>query len=722
MEIVLPEPSKIDVFAEMKAADPFEGMLTEEARARLEPEPQLLMEAGYQAPDAVAKVWRGLNRMFDLSPPEIYNALNVSAEQAEQEGGFAGRHVAQYMRRAAGQAAAAKLGLQLFDIEERPRKMGTNLAYIMKVNEVDPGTFPQTTPLERWGLYKKAIVDGFNGKEYVDPYTIIQLQIPGMTEEYLQSYHSFMARHPALKLLDKASQVGVNLSVAVVAETAMGFGLKKGATFAVDFFKETSDKILHRGFRKAVEARTVELIREEAWRIRPGEIGVDPVHMAAALGGEAGEHVDDALKTVLTKQYLKEIKKRKVVKPGTINRLTEVISFGATKNIDDLTDAQLRSLMDDLETIMLAPDELGRGAQALTRIGDIGGIPSWKVFEYYKIPRAYDIMDDALYRMQVEMIASDQWADNVVKKFNKAYETKWDDFTDELAARFADEGPDAKIPDELRARFTDSQVDYVKSAVEEDRLKVWEPLADEAERQGKIGPGTDVPREEHYYHHRTRIHKYMKERVASEEKQLAILPEDYRMQKLIKRKIPAKVNVPEFFARTVSEEEISYAWRDVRRIAHREELRKLYLEPAAKEMDAIIDALPRDIRNRAGAYASEWMRYVRGIPSVWDERLNWFFNQASRGIEAVSRGRWQAQGRAFENFARRTRRLIYTGTIGGNPRAVGKQLCQSLLTVNTIGSRATLAGIESVYTEGGRRLLNQYRVMVGRNVWRAACH
>lgn len=690
----------------------------EEARTLLEPEPQLLMETGYQAPDTASKIWKGLNRMFDLSPPEIYGTLTASAEQAEEEGGLAGRYVAQYMRRAAGQAAAAKLGWQLLDIEERPRKMAINLAYVMKKNEVDPGQFPATTPLERWELYKKAIVDGFNGEEYTDAWTALHLQLPGVTEEHLETYHAFMNRHPALKLLDKADQAGVNLATAVITEATMWWGLKKSATLAKNFFTELGDRTLHRGFRRAVEARTIELIREgaweEAWRVRPGQPAITPEQMAAALGGEAGEHVDDALKTALAKRYIKEVKKRKIVPAETVNKLVDAISVGTAKTIDDLTDVQLRALMDDLETIMMAPDNVRFAA----RIGEIGGIPSWKVFEHYKIPRAYDIMDDALHSIQLEQINRSRWVDDMVKGFEKTYDIKWSELTDELAARFADEGPDAKIPNELLDYFTDGQVEYVKRVVAEDRDKFWEPLADLAERQGLIGEGTEVPREQFYYHHRTRIHDFMKARAASKKKNLGILPADYYMNRLTKRKLPAKVNVPEFFARTLNAEDISYAWRDVTRVAHREELRKLLLEPAAREMDAIIGALPTELRKHAGEFASEWMRYIRGMPSVWDDRLNWFFNQASRGIEAVSRGRWQASGRAFENFARKSRRLIYTGTIGGNPRAITKNLTQSFLTVNTIGSRATLAGIESAYTDGGRRLLNQYRVMVGRQVWR----
>lgn len=408
--------------------------------------------------------------------------------------------------------------------------------------------------------------------------------------------------------------------------------------------------------------------------------------------------------------------------------------------------ALLDALVEDIATDVRAPKTVG----FLTQAGaDWGGIPSWKVFENLGLSRAYDYVDYAMGNMTILNIERRKWMKDAMKNAESFLGRKWDDNIDEIVARFADEGPLAKIPKALkddlargiptdptklhkmfrgrvikpgeptvppayfvewfREQLLKDRLDYLSEIAETDSALHWRPLADLAESQGLIGPGTAIPRQEYYYHWRKKFIDAMKERAGKEE--LRVLPADYQIDKAMKQKIPAGVNVPEFIARTGERVGIRYDWRSVTSMAYREELRKLYFEPAAKEFKAIVEGLPEsELKRTAIDYSNDWMRYVRGMPSKWDDRFN---RLVSKGIETITLNRVHVRQRAFEQFSQRMRRLIFTGTIGGNPRSITKNMTQSLLTVNTIGHRATVAGWESMFTPGGRRMLNQYRVMVG---------
>jgi len=394
-----------------------------------------------------------------------------------------------------------------------------------------------------------------------------------------------------------------------------------------------------------------------------------------------------------------------LVKESIITRLTDAISLGTKKKVADLSPAELAALTDDVTTLLKAPKSMSM----LTEIGaDFGGVPSWALLERLGLRRGYDAIDDAMFTVTLQQVDRGKWVSDNMKRYKKLFGKKWDETADEIAARLADEGPRAALPPELVEGLGQEEFDFIRDLVHTDRVRFWEPLADRAEQMGLIGGNTGVPREEFYYHHRKRIHDMMKRRFRDKN---TIMPADYRMDKIMKRSVPAGVNVPEFFARHVEDSsEISLAWRDVTRISQREELRRLYLEPAMKRLSALADASPIEIRKAAQEYSSEWVRYVRGMPHPLDEKLN---RLLAKGVETVTVGRVKLAERSFERFSNGMRRYIITGTIGFNPRSIMKNMTQSLLTVNTIGHRATAAGWESMFTAGGRKLLGKYNVMSG---------
>jgi len=857
--------------------------------------------------------------------------------------------------------AARQVVSNMMDIEERPRYIAENLAYVIRAKPIK--RLGEVREFPSWDEIKGAVQDGWRGKQYGTVVDIIKRNT--LTDEEIAIYNNFLSRHRGIRIADKVGDVATEFASAVAFEYMMYGGIKAGAKRVPGLkglFDDVPKSVLRGGFSEAIEykARRAMSVQNflEVLQTNPQTLSPD------------WSAFSDALRPRLQKEYIRVVTQaaegaKPIVAPSTIKTMVNNLTFGKVKTgkrtianiLDDLDSSTLAALIEDVATDVRAPKTVG----LLTQAGaDWGGIPSWKVFENLGLSRAYDYVDDAMGSMTVLNIERRKWMKDTIKEFQGLYGRKWDDTIDEIVARFADEGPKAKIPfalkdnlfsnipsdpkelekyllagrklrlgglkelpEEVRARMVkgiakqdvpwlrnqayELQLDWLRNVADTDRALHWDALADLAEAQGlivrpvaytykpftgvsdrpfyhgtkapitsldqadplqfsrdsnlfgeglyltdnpnvaagyartkgrgvagkvltaRIGrvqlldmteslpdnaykafadiidgltggnfaafkpekrtgeamfialkeaiddvglaasgtvdiyqdvhwalsnigydgliykgglrvgsdygmhnavvifpesvgkvrpiatpkPVTDVirgvPREEYYYHWRKKFIDRMKERASDPE--LRVLPADYRVDKAIKQKLPAKVNVPEFIARTGEREGIRYDWRNVTNMAYREELRKLYFEPAAKEFKAIIEGLPEsEMKKLAVDYSNDWMRYVRGMPSKWDDRFN---RLVGKGIEKVTLNRVHVRQRAFEQYSQRIRRLIFTGTIGGNPRSITKNMTQSLLTVNTIGHRATMAGWESMFSPGGRRLLNQYRVMAG---------
>ena len=417
---------------------------------------------------------------------------------------------------------------------------------------------------------------------------------------------------------------------------------------------------------------------------------------------------DEAIKAAVHHELLTNV--MKITKPDgspivtkkQLDSIVEAISLGKAKTIDNLNQYELEAAYKDIQALLAAPKNwrpnfFGRR---------VGGVPSWKVFETMGIPRIYEVGDNAIYRMNVMRFDRGDWAKEAIRTYEKRFGRKFDDAANEVAARMADVGPQSFIiyqaPDWSKRMSTD-EINYLADMVRYDRENYWDPLADLAEELGYINK--DVPRQVWYFHHRTKFIDSMKGRLQGQidRGERVVMPSDYRLERILREKIPTDITIPEFFAR-VKEDDILHDWRNVTGASFNEELRKLYLEPASKEMEALAVATGKgEIRQ----FTADWINNIRRRPTKIDEAMNEF-------VEFATRGKITKHERMYEKALREFRKDITLGTMGLNSRPVMKNLFQSLLTINTIGSRATMAGMESVYSKGGRRLLGSYHSTLGR--------
>jgi hypothetical protein len=182
-----------------------------------------------------------------------------------------------------------------------------------------------------------------------------------------------------------------------------------------------------------------------------------------------------------------------------------------------------------------------------------------------------------------------------------------------------------------------------------------------------------------------------------------------------RRNIPLQINSPEFMKRLDDESLFSRRATEVVSTAMESELRKIFLEPAIRKGQALIDSLPvNDVSTQMHITFDRIARKSRNMEMLGDQSLNQWFYGKSKWIEKVTNGRWRSRERAWEHFANTLRQLGMSGTILGNFKVATKNLFQVMHTVPTIGATATYAGWESMFTQGGRRLLANMPVMIGR--------
>lgn len=450
--------------------------------------------------------------------------------------------------------------------------------------------------------------------------------------------------------------------------------------------------------------------------------------------------VGDVKATILAREYIEAMtaKQKKLVKqttttPGGHLKTTEKITgtadappfvsaaqlktimknnnHGNDIKLDDLTPLQIKAVATDIATAKNAPKDMSNWAIA----GKLGGIPSWRMFEIMGIPDAYDLIDDAMTTNTILAARRSDWLHNTKKEFKKRFKINWKDgdIHDDIASRFADEGPEATLVDALDVK--PEIVSFISQAVEADRTLHWNPLADAEEAAGLIGKGLDIdglPTRQEFYFHRRNLRHDMINRTKTGNPNLGVLPADYRIEKALTQTLPTGVSAPEFIARSADENIFRRDWATVSSLAYKESLRKLNFEPAAQRMDTILDLLDPSIQKHATEFSSQWIKAVRGMPGLWDEDLNAINKRVFGPAYSKVTGK-QMSDRSFERFSVEMRKLAYGGTISFNTRSLLKQAFQSNLTMATIGEKATLEGWGSMYSQGGREMLKHYPVTVG---------
>ena len=187
--------------------------------------------------------------------------------------------------------------------------------------------------------------------------------------------------------------------------------------------------------------------------------------------------------------------------------------------------------------------------------------------------------------------------------------------------------------------------------------------------------------------------------------------------------IPANINSPELMKR-ISEGKLNR--RDtmaVMREAISSELRNVHLAPVFKEGKAYIDALPEgEYRLKLHEMYDALVRVTRNMEHPLDKGWNTGFYKISRGIEKVvkpiqhitgGRLHYEAQTRAFDHFISSTRNLAFMKTLWGNTWNVAKNTFQITQSIASIGSRATLAGVEGAMVRDGMWTLEQLPTFLG---------
>ena len=148
--------------------------------------------------------------------------------------------------------------------------------------------------------------------------------------------------------------------------------------------------------------------------------------------------------------------------------------------------------------------------------------------------------------------------------------------------------------------------------------------------------------------------------------------------------------------------------------------RKAILQPVFEKGKAYIDALPMSERKtKLHEMYDALVRVTRNMEHPADKKANIAFSKASEGVEKtvqkVTGGRlhYVAQTRAFEHFVTSVRQLAFMKTLWGNTWTVAKNTFQITQSVATVGSRATLAGVEGGMTRDGMWLLEQLPTFLG---------
>ena len=583
-----------------------------------------------------------------------------------------------------------------------------------------------------WSELEDAMSKGWSGEVQTKVGVLRRRAV--LTDNEIEARNTFLDKYPKLKAAATFGEFSEDLAFSLLTEAFMWDAAKKGAKIGDLFdYDKIRPKQFVSGFDSIVKTRMEEIMQDPellALVMSGADIPNRP-ELVDSLFDQIKDRVDvevfnnfkvssadEAVKAIIHHELLQKV--TKITKPGgsqlvkrkQLDNIIDAISNGRTKKIEQLDKYELEAAYKDIQALIAAPEAwkpnfFGR---------KVGGVPTWKVFETMGVPRAYDIVDNAIYQINLNKFSRIEWQNQAIKGYEKKFGRKFNEVANEVAARMADIGPDKWYQLQHQDWLDKMDLDeiwYLRDMVTYDKANYWDPIADVAEELGFIGGKSGVARQEWYFHHRTRFIDLMNKRMddAVKRGEKVVLPSEYYLERILGKKIPANVSIPEFFARHANEENIPYNWREITDIAYKEELNKVYLEPSLKEMEALVTATDNgDIIQ----YSADWARYVRGHPTRLDEIANqgieFITGKAKRfGIKPIERNQ-----RAYEKLTKEFRKVITTGTMAFNTRSIAKNFLQSNLTINTIGSKATMAGIESAWSAGGRRMLGKYHATLGR--------
>jgi hypothetical protein len=526
----------------------------------------------------------------------------------------------------------------------------------------------------------------------------------GKTQEEIELTNQWFERHKGMKRARQVSDIATELAVGVAFEVALGYGVAKAGGVLKNFFSTAKPGILRRGFRDAVIAQM-----DEFDVARKGIPFVGGVSMEDIRKGLNITDIDEFSANTLYRSYIDQVQKSKLVPKEYVDNVISAASYGKAKDTSMLNRLQLEQVVNDIGVYMDAP----ASAKPVINLVDQTFRPKWDVFHKLDLFDYYTNVEDG--RFMVSKIVDDSQAfySSMRKSYYDDFGIKWD-VPERMTAWYL--AQKKSLPKEFRDQLMmksgqdldkySDMITFIEDFVAEDKLRYFDVLRDEAVRQGRIGPGTDIPIV-NYYVYNISEDAAKKRLKGTRTKYSPGTPKDMWAPEFLKRQ------------RKVPDEILMRDYEVTRWLALRDESRKLYIQPELDRFDAIIAGRVADLPEADGKllqdFYDNWKKFnVFSHPTRSDTILNAQLNRLSNAIEKSTGGRWQATGRSWENFTGHWRQSIARGTLLGNARPVVRNTFQGLLSIPLIGSKATVAGYSSMFTRGGRGILNDLDFTVGR--------
>lgn len=698
---------------------------------------------------------QGFNQML---VSDAFNELGEAAEEMERGGSFGGMMFASQMRETQGQMLVGGTLLSVADFEERPRKAFFNILALHAQRKMDKVRFPgKEFDALTFQDYGDAVADGWDARQRMGSVKSLSALLNPGSEV---AWEEFLKRHPDFAKVANTSDAVSDFGIAVLAEIAIGKGLGVLGKFAIKIpkarFTDSLDDIMERTIKNAIESEGGGGLFDAAFR-RLGEASPDVdieefARFVTELPGAArsiplgATTPDDFIKSMFYKRFIGDsvltkenpsgwIKQKDldgIVNSATFrDRTLRVVDGEAVPikvDVGRLTFEELQDIAIELDSIKAMPTNFKKGVFATANRFSIA--PPVRIFDTLGLGRQYARVADGVYNVKALRNQKIKWYADSMREYRKRFTKTWtsgDNKINQAWGRIMDNTPLEEWPDEILDAVSTEEIQWLTELAQDNRTVFYDPLRDEAIRQGRITSDPDliaagVPPVVDNYYHRIRLNVV---RGLEDRRALAkaagddIKPLGFNAKDILKKDIKTEFKHGEFLARKAAEGDINYNGIDVDMRATQEIGRMLNIEPELKRMDAAIEALPVDLHGKQKAKAKghfkSWVDQIRHVPAEIDLKLDSIFNAASNNIEKVV-PRWEASERAFQNFAITSNRAVDRGLLKFKARPTIRNLFQTQHNLHIYGPKSSLWGAEAIFTSGGQKLLRTSQAMVHRGV------
>jgi len=616
------------------------------------------------------------------------------------------------------------MGFLAYGLETAPARSVRGVPSLISLGRIEPVMTEKTMPM-KLDNFIMAGTKAAKGDIYISADYLLNRMFT--TSEEMRKVDDFFVRHPKLAISNRVAVIIDDMIVAMIAEAAATRGAIKGVHYIDDFFRGTTKHQLRKGFHVALkEASDKYKLGEEItemWK-QPKLTNADEVaealtkkHGFAVTGEQVTEvvlpHSDDLVKTSLTKSYLKEATTPRLpgqeppINPALVNSLIEQHTFGKYKSIKDINRLkliELTNITDDIGTMINAPTSVKYGTELASKVH----LPAWRFYDRLGLWNDFSRVDDGIYRADQIIDSWERWLRGNKRLYKKLFKQSWDEAADKATFHAIQQMNDGVtpasvlIPDDILNKLPPDKIERIRGFIIDTarvhKYNYMDELAEEAIKQGKIGGTTGIPVQKWYI---TNIDK------ATLQQQIdGLAREGFRTRS------PKKFFAPEFARRRENINDIAESFENLGRIGIKHQSKSLFKEPPLTRMGNIIHgAYPKEVQD----YFDAWKKHaVFKHPAKSDAFLNKGLNKVSSKIETITNGKWKATGASWENLSMRYRQSVAGGALMGNIRPIFKNTFQSSLTDDLIGTKATLAGMESMFFKGGRNILGKFGFMHNR--------